>query len=237
MAVSGWKDVFPLPTARQAVAAVFDAWTYLAGLRQSEFDHHTHEPRLTTALTAHLRNVSLTEYKLSGFWANENVRGVLAFGSAKVKSSTRTDIEYLSDRDDFRLQLVFEFKRVDGKNGSLEKYAGLDGIRRFVDGQYSHGDSVALMVAVATKQEHADIRQKIKERLEKDGLGGLLAMRGTPGRSPVIDPSMDFAPHAEFDTQHTRPKSMAPEHGFITVGHMLLKFDYEPRMRVRRRKA
>ncbi|MER9203788.1 hypothetical protein NKH74_32365 [Mesorhizobium sp. M0933] len=104
-----------------------------------------------------------------------------------------------------RAELVFEFKRLKKGKTSQNAYLGDSGLERFVTGQYSAGQSVALMCGVLL-DDHANIVPGI--RLALDGLVTHLAKVAHTSGAYQHSPSSLFPPAAEFDMEHTRPASL-----------------------------
>ena len=224
MGSSRWLKAFPLPEATRAVEALTLGWTYLASVQRSSFNQATIEPKLTLVLATYIRDVIAVQRKILGFWGVEDVKARVDFDTGAILSSTRTDIEYKWMDGKRQLQLVFEFKRLDGGSVSVEHYCGDNGLMRFVTGEYSINECVAVMAGIALRDRKALVNA-IRKRLEDDGEGGVLQMQKIGGDLLEI-PSAIFPADAEFDTQHSRPRGKAPAHGSIRVSHMFLEFGY-----------
>ena len=216
-AIPEWRSAFPLQTAIAASEALLRAWRDLASPQREHFNPSTKEPRLTKALTFHVRYVASHE-RLAGHWVAESIIGKLNPNTAEIVEERRPDITYLGN--DF--QLVFEFKRLKKGKGSINQYLGQHGLARFVTGIYSKGQAVAAMVGVLLAPE-TEIVPPIKAALDEADRAKALHLRGAAKGRPYTEPSTLF-PKAAFDTEHDREPELAPPHGYIRVAHFFVNF-------------
>jgi len=180
---------------------------------------------LTELLCEHIRMVSKTKAKLTGKWSYEDRIAVLG-GSIKdrhVKERYRTDIQYFSNMAQPSLELVFEFKKVDHTRRRQEAYLGKEGMARFVSGEYSSMQPVAVMVGVLLTSKE-DCVLSLQKALQKKPVREALRMRCDAQGSWLKIPSELFPDSAIFDTEHERDEEKAPEHGTIILAHVFLEF-------------
>ena len=221
----GWLAVFPQEDVRVAVDALRKVWIELTTLSPETFHAGANEPRLTELLCEHIRSVFKTRTRLTGQWSYERRLGKIKkrkSGGVEIADRKRTDIEYFSDRYDPALELVFEFKKINGKNARRKTYVGSDGMLRFVTGSYSIKQPLAVMVGILTDRETACV-QPLIDLLKTPESMAALRMKSAPDESLKI-PSFVLPKIARFDTEHQRAANLAPEHGTITIAHLFLGF-------------
>lgn len=222
---SSWLAAFPHEDAKIAVEALCIVWAELTQVSPQTFNASRKEPELTELLCVHLSAVFKQRTRLTGQWSYERRMAktqILRNGGMKVVQRKRTDIEYFSDRSQNTLQLVFEFKKLDHTATKRKIYVGEDGMRRFVTGDYSAGQSSALMVGILSCAEAACVVGLVK-LLEGKSTRTSLRMKDQP-EPAVRQPSAVFPKLARFDTEHERDISLAPAHGIITISHLFLAF-------------
>lgn len=220
-----WLSLFPRTEAAQAVDALCVAWNRLADRYKPEFNHKTYEHKLTRSLVFLLRNWS-DNFGLMGHWGSEQEVGEINPDTAELIDPKRTDIQYQWNDSTRKLELVFEFKKLNSNSGSRHKYAK-DGILRFVDGHYSKRQPAALMAGILV-EPHASCVPPLVKSLTRPAMKSALALRHTSGGESIYKPSSLFPDHAEFDTEHTRPPTLGPDHGTIRIAHLFLEFGYSP---------
>ncbi|MEH2565648.1 Fis family transcriptional regulator [Bradyrhizobium sp. AZCC 2289] len=220
-----WLSVFPQEDARVAVDALRKVWAELTTLSPETFHADAKEPRLTELLCEHIRSVFKTRTRLTGQWSYERRIGKIKqrkSGGVEIADRRRTDIEYFSDRYDPALELVFEFKKINGKAARRNTYVGSDGMLRFVTGSYSIKQPLAVMVGIVTDKETACV-QPLIDLLKTSESMAALQMKPAPSESLKI-PSFVLPKIAQFDTEHQRAAELAAEHGTITIAHLFLGF-------------
>lgn len=225
MQSGGWLAAFPQEDVRTVVGALREVWTELTTLSPETFHPNANEPRLTELLCEHIRAVFKTRTKLTGQWSYERRLGKIKprkGGGVEISERKRTDIEYFSDRYDPSLELVFEFKKINGKAGRRNTYIGPDGMLRFVTGSYSIKQPLAIMVGVLTDPEAACV-QPLIDLLKTSKSMSMLQMK-TTSADPLKIPSIVLPTLAKFDTEHQRAAELATEHGTITIAHLFLGF-------------
>jgi len=220
-----WLALFPHAVAEQSVNALYILWSRLADRYKPQFNHKTHEPRLTRALVFLLRSGS-DEFGLMGHWGSEQEVGDIDVKTGVITDPRRTDIQYQWNDPKRKLELVFEFKKLSSTSSSRSKYAK-DGISRFVDGHYSKRQPVALMVGILT-EPYADCVPPLIRSLTRPAMKSALSLRHSAKGEATYSPSSLFPDHADFDTEHTRPPSLGPAHGTIRIAHLFLQFGYSP---------
>jgi hypothetical protein len=228
-----WLALFPRTAATQAVDALCVSWNRLADRYKPEFNHKTYEHRLTRRLVFLLRSWS-DDFGLMGHWGSEQEVGDINPDTGELIDPKRTDIQYQWNDSERKLELVFEFKKLNSQSNSRRNYAK-EGICRFVDGQYSKRQPVALMVGILT-EPHGDCVPPLVKSLTRPAMKSQLSLRHTVDGKATYAPSTLFPEHAEFDTEHTRPPELGPTHGTIRIAHLFLEFAYPPSVKGPNRK-
>lgn len=233
-----WLALFPLRQADDAVKAVLQGWEELVAMRAEGFTPDVDEPDLTLVLINHLRYTVSPGLGLMGNWGAEDVGGDIDRKTLKVIRRHRTDIKYSWNDEKRRLEVVFEFKKLDKGETSRKHYYGDRGMLRFVTGPYSKGHPVALMAGILLGA-HDECVPGLEKALKQPAVSSLL--RICPADGQVLHrPSKLFREHARFDTEHTRPAALAPQHGTIRIAHLFLSFPEDSlaaRRKKRQRKA
>ena len=228
-----WFAAFPIRPAAEAVDALCESWRVLAGVQRPGFHPRKREPELTRALKAHVERVTARERGLLGMWATEAVQNEIDFDTAELIEERRTDIVYGWNNEQTGIQLVFEFKKLDRLARSRTQYLSEHGLGRFVTGNYSRGQAVAVMVGMLTDPEE-QVVPPLRNELAGAARVATLRLRLRPGGEAFDRPSLLF-PAANFDTEHERDADLAPEHGTIRVAHLFLEFGYPVAQQTRRR--
>lgn len=235
-----WRDAFLQSDAPMVVRLLQEAWTRMATVDGPDtFRVGAREPELTELLCLHLRETK-HHSKLTGFWQYETPQGEIhRFGpkGVRARNRKRTDIQYLSDRCDPPLELVFEFKKLGSSKPRRDAYSGEEGMLRFVTGEYSKRQPLAVMVGILI--EHRDDCVPPLERwLDSAEAKTLLHMETVRGKNRHV-PSRFFPDESLFDTEHLRPSDRAPAHGTIVISHLFVEpADVPPRKaKATRRKA
>jgi hypothetical protein len=225
MQARGWLAVFPQEDVRVAVTALCEVWRELAHLSPETFHADAKEPRLTELLCEYIRSVFKARTRLTGQWSYERRMGKVKqrkAGGVEIDERKRTDIEYFSDRYDPALELVFEFKKINGKAARRNTYIGPDGMLRFVTGSYSIKQPLAVMVGILTENESKCVKPLIS-LLKTTKSMATLQMKAAIGE-PFRMPSEILPKIARFDTEHHRAAEIAAAHGTITIAHLFLGF-------------
>jgi hypothetical protein len=224
---TGWQAAFLAGHAPSAVEALQRGWQDLLA-RGTSLSPTMKEPALTELLCLYLQSQSERD-KLTGLWGYENLQGDVTFGpkgEAKVTKRKRTDIRYFSNLESPALNLIFEFKKLSHGKSTRDKYAGEEGMLRFVTGEYSKRQPLALMVGILTMHPD-DCIPPLTRFLNSADAKSLLLMETVAGKQTRA-PSSFFA-HAHFDTEHVRPADRAPAHGTIVISHLFVDFPDLPR--------
>lgn len=218
-----WQRAFGETDAKKVVEAVCEAWQELVQIANATFHAKERENVLTELLGEHIRTTK-NGAGLTGWWSYEDRLGRLArtaTGGLKMTDRRRTDIQYFSDRQLPALRLVFEFKKIDHTKKRRDDYTGADGMARFVTGDYSNGQPVAVMAGMLLKPL-PQCMPPLQIYLSSAAAQGALAMLPDVAGNFVRTPA-SFT-HAEFDTEHVRPAGKAPAHGSIVICHIFLSF-------------
>lgn len=101
------------------------------------------------------------------------------------------------------VQIVFEFKKLDGKKRSRRNYLGEDGLLRFVTGIYGKNQPVAAMVGVLTDSFENTV-PPLREALSDKSTVIALKLRPCTSKKYYDQPSKLFSV-ADFDAEHDRP--------------------------------
>ena len=234
---TAWQKAFLGGDATHAVAVMHAAWKELVAASPGTFHPKRKEPELTEMLGIHLKAIR-QQTKLTGLWSYESPQGKLKRNrdGVAVVERKRTDIQHFSNREDPVLTLIFEFKKLSHSNTQRNKYTGESGVLRFVTGEYSLGEPLALMVGILVEHRD-DCVPLLAAWLDTADAKSVLHLETIGGRQ-TRSPSRFFAA-AEFDTEHLRPRPKGPKHGTIVISHMFVDFPGLPHIqaKVKRRKA
>lgn len=219
---TAWQEAFLGGHAPLAVRALKRAWSLLVATSPGTFKPTEKEPTLTKILCEQL-TASKRDDRLTGSWDYEIPQGKLVRRGKHIalEENRRTDIRYFTDREDPTLELIFEFKRINHQPSQWKKYTGESGMMRFVTGDYSVGNPLALMVGIVIVHRD-DCVPALTEWLNSSEARTELYMETIQGKQARA-PS-GFFEEAEFDTEHLRPISKGPAHGTIIISHMFLDF-------------
>lgn len=233
---TSWQRAFRSGDAPTVVRALRAAWDYLVATSPDTFAPGEPEPRLTELLGQHLHDTK-ADHKLTGLWTYETRQGAIQRATAKglrMGKRKRTDIQYFSNREDPALELVFEFKKLGHQKSHRDHYVGKEGMLRFVTGEYSLRQPLAVMVGILVT--HADDSlPPLTQWLNGPDAKALLYMETVDGQQ-ARSPSSFFPDESLFDTEHLRSRDKAPAHGTIVISHVFLDFPGLPRAEMRRSK-
>jgi len=215
---SSWDKLIPADEARVAIEFLDRTWKRLIELQPDKVRYSEHEPKLTERLCSYL-SAFRAESGLLGFWGNEN-QSTFYDENGELENRIKKDIIYQSNVAGNRIELVFEFKKLS--RSSVSAYLGKDGMRRFVDGNYSIGQPLALMVGI-TKDSSKQSVNAICKSLEKPSVRSELEMVPNDVGNYIRRPSVAVEKVAVFDTEHRRSPDKAPYNGKIILAHMFLE--------------
>ena len=219
-----WFAAFPIRPATEAVEALRQGWTELAGRPRPDFNPKTKEDGLTKRLKVYVENHVARERGLLGMWAAEDIIGDVDPNTGAMLEERRTDIVYGWNDDVRGMKLVFEFKRLGRQKKHRDHYLQDQGLGRFVTGIYSRKEAVAAMVGILLDPE-PEVVPPIREALQDAALATFLRLRRLPSGLPYARSSAMFT-GADFDTEHERDAALAPTHGTIRVSHFFFAFGY-----------
>lgn len=224
---TAWQEAFLGSHAPTAAKALKHAWDLLVATSPDTFNAREIEPTLTKILCEQLI-ATKREDRLTGLWSYENPQGKLVRKGKRIglENNRRTDIRYFTDRADPALELIFEFKRLNHQPSQRKKYTGESGMMRFITGDYSVGNPLALMVGILNVHRD-DCVPPLTQWLNSAEAKAELHME-TVDRKQTRNPSGFFV-EAEFDTEHLRPIGKGPAHGTIVISHLFLDFPNLPR--------
>ncbi len=218
-----WQRAFGKSDAKKVVQVLCEAWRELVRDSAQTFHGKEKEHRLTELLGEYIRTAK-AGVGLTGYWSYEDRQGTIVrspTGGFTVVKRRRTDIQYFSDRLQPALRLVFEFKKIDHTKTRRVAYTGAEGMERFVMGDYSVGEPVALMAGMLLKPT-SECVPALTTYLSSAAAQAALGMVANPAGQFVRSPA-SFS-DAEFDTEHKRPTGKAPAHGSIVICHLFLNF-------------
>jgi hypothetical protein len=217
-----WMLAFPTQEAHRAVEYLCEMWNEFAATRPKAFNNR--ENKITEALGNLVDRSSQGRGRLLGFWNYEVPKADLHADTdddLKAVRRIRKDIVYQSNRTE-RIVLIFEFKKLQATKSSAKNYRGVDGMRRFIDGNYAKGLPLAIMVGmlIGDKENCIDtLRRSILSVAGKTDL----RMVADPGGNLIQEPSLLFPALADFDTEHNRPTDRAPSHGTMRLSHVFVQ--------------
>jgi len=221
--LNDWQRAFGKSDAKKVVQVLCEAWRELARDSAQTFHGKEKEHALTELLGEYIRTAKAGA-RLTGNWSYEDRLASIVpspTGGLKVVKRRRTDIQYFSDRLQPALRLVFEFKKIDHTKTRRDAYTGAEGMERFVTGDYSIGQPVALMAGMLLKST-PDCVPALRTYLSSTAAQAALDMVADPAGQIVRSPA-SFS-DAAFDTEHKRPAGKAPAHGSIVICHLFLSF-------------
>lgn len=229
---TSWQRAFRSGDAPTVVRALRAAWDDLVASSPETFHPGEPEPRLTELLGQHLHDTK-ADHKLTGLWTYETRQGTIQRTTAKgvrIVKRKRTDVQYFSNKEEPALELVFEFKKLGHQKSHREHYIGEEGMLRFVTGEYSLRQPLAVMVGILVT--HADDSlPPLTQWLNGAEAKSFLYMETVDGRQ-TRSPSGFFPTESLFDTEHLRSRDKAPAHGTIVISHVFLDFPSLPRASV-----
>lgn len=218
-----WQRAFGKSDAKKVVQVVCDAWQDLTTISGQTFHGKEKEHRLTELLGEYIRAAKST-VGLTGYWSYEDRTGAIApapTGGFQVVKRRRTDIQYFSNKSMPALRLVFEFKKIDHTKARRDAYTGAQGMERFVAGDYSVGQPVAVMAGMLL-QPLPQCVPPLRTYLSSAKAQAALSMVVNPAGQLVRSPASFNA--AEFETVHKRPAGKGPAHGSILICHLFFSF-------------
>ena len=219
-----WLDAFPVDEAQRAAKFVHDTWNELATKAPKTFNSRQRENHITERFGMYLPKVSMSKARLLGWWSYEEPAGESEIIEEELRSRDRIrkDLVYKTIVRGARVELIFEFKKLEAKTTSCKVYRGRHGMRRFVDGEYAKGLPLALMVGMVIGDRDACI-QALRRSLLSTAAKADLRMVGDGSGTLLREPSVVFPGVAHFDTEHNRPASIAPPHGTMLLSHMFVR--------------
>lgn len=219
-----WLDAFPIDEAQRAAKFVHDTWSELAAKAPKTFNARQRENHITERFGMHLPKVSLSRARLLGWWSYEEPAGEseIIEEELRARGRIRKDLVYKTNIGVVRVELIFEFKKLEAKPTSCKVYRGRDGMRRFVDGEYAKGLPLALMVGMVIGDEVACV-QTLRRSLLSPAAKADLRMVSNGSGALLREPSVVFPEVAHFDTEHNRPAAIAPPHGTMLLSHMFVR--------------
>lgn len=210
-----WLEVFPVERTQEAVEFLVRTWEKVSRAHKDEYAFRRRENMLTESLWMDLMKFQ-GESRLTGKWTYEDPQA-RRIDNGKVKR-IRKDITYFSDRHD--IHLIFEFKKI--KLGDLRSYYGIDGMRRFADGDYAIKMEFALMMGMI-QGERGETIKAIKKAIDKPVIRAGLSMIYDKEKGFIRMPSTILPKIADFETEHQRPEEFAPPKGSTTLAHIFIE--------------
>ncbi|MBN1602022.1 MAG: hypothetical protein JW915_10455 [Chitinispirillaceae bacterium] len=216
-----WKDAFPQDEAVIAARYLVRVWDEIVKKQPKYFKFSVREPKLTERLCGYLQNLQ-ADSSLTGKWTYEDPQ-VAYNEDGTLLYRIRKDITYFSNYSGKRLFLVFEFKKIARTKSSIDKYFGSDGVARFVEGNYSIGQPVAVMVGIVGSESDVVVKS-LTDRFFCQTTQHKLKMLQEDGENYLAIPSRVFPSVAIFDTKHERSSEKAPLSGAISLAHVIIGF-------------
>lgn len=220
-----WLKAFPIQEASKAVEVVLDGWKDLSSRNSAKFCHTEKEPKLTTMLRLYIKDYKAMNAGLLGQWGAEQTEGMLDLITLEITKRHRTDIHYAWHDQSTRHEIIFEFKKLSHTKSSRDLYYSKEGMGRFIDGNYAKRHPLSLMVGILMSAKE-DCVPPLKKAISANGAAGALKMLKNSKGHLLTEPSDFFNSKAEFDTEHTRPVEMAPQHGSIIISHLFVEFPF-----------
>jgi hypothetical protein len=208
--------MIPIDETQAAAKFLATTWNLLAKSCPEDITYTKSEPKLTELLSYYLKRLQAAS-GLTGFWVNEDQEPY--FDGDRMRR-TKKDITYYSNASKFRLELIFEFKKLS--HSSLATYRGRDGMRRFVDGNYAPQKPLAVMVGILLTGGQDDVIMALYNSLSQVAIRSELQMVQDPTGRYIRKPPEAAQSTAEFDTEHRRPADKAPPNGTTTIAHIFL---------------
>lgn len=226
-----WLEAFPVDEARRAARFVLDTWNELSTKAPKTFNSGQRENHITERFGMYMPKVSLSKARLLGWWSYEEPAGesVIIDEELTARGRIRKDLVYKSNKAAVRVELIFEFKKIEATPGSYKIYRGKDGMRRFVDGEYAKGLPLALMVGMLIGDQNACMQGLYRSLLSAAAKSDLRMVNDASG-ALLRDPSAMFPGLAQFDTEHNRPAGSAPSHGTLLLSHMFVRLPAPPEL-------
>ena len=216
---SNWDELLPMEEVALSAKHLINVWASVSQADTAHFKYSKRETDLTERLHSFLSKLA-PESGLTGMWINE-AQDTFYSDEGEVVGRNRKDITYFSNLTGTRLTLIFEFKKLSKSN--LAAYRGVNGMRRFVDGNYGVGQSLAVMVALV-KENMADTIEAMNRSLSQKAIQSELKMVHDENGAYIRRPSDVLPEAAEFDTEHWRPLEKSPQNGTTTLAHIFLGF-------------
>lgn len=219
-----WAQAFPFDEARRASEFLAQIWTEMSLAKPDVFNREKREPQLTEILCHYVRSFSGSKGRLTGLWTNEDVEIHVDEDTDEIVHRIRKDIAYFSNRSDFRLVLIFEFKKIKNSSASRRAYAENDGMLRFVQGRYGSHEPVVAMVGLVVDDKEACV-SSLRSYLSETATINRLSTLPCPLGNYIRDPSATFPMCAEFDTEHARTNSSGVGSSNVIIGHFFFTFN------------
>lgn len=224
-----WQAAFPADEAQRAARFLAATWNEVSTRKPKAFRMTLRENQITETFGLYLKKLSLAQARLTGWWSHEDRHAELDEsdeGDVKTVRRIRKDITYQSNATE-RLELVFEFKKLTATNSSCKTYRGVDGMRRFVDGNYAKDLPLAFMVGMVIG-DMKDCRDTLHRSLVSPAGRSDLRMIPDAHGQLIVTPSKLFPSIAAFDTEHTRPAGWALPYGTMLLSHLFLSMPISP---------
>lgn len=207
----------PPQTLSNVIAYLSNSFAELRRVFPAQHTFGEAEPTLTLSLSQHADLQDRKEAAgISGSFVAEGYAPIRE-ASGVIRKNGRTDILFtLGDRG--APQVIFEFKKLDGKNTHRALYFS-EGVARFASGKYAptrrQGVMVGLSRVAATRESIALVAALANPRLAL-AHNCLPDVKGNVVHAPsVLAPGV-----ADFDTVHDRSQNAVPDP--ITVAHVVL---------------
>jgi hypothetical protein len=219
-----WAQAFPFDEARRASEFLVQIWAEMSLAKPDVFSRNKREPQLTEILCHYVRSFSSSRGRLTGLWTNEDVEVHVDEDTNEIVHRIKKDITYFSNRNNFRLVLIFEFKKLKNSSASRKAYAEDDGMLRFVQGRYGPDEPVVAMVGLVVDDRAACV-SALRNYLNETATIKMLNTLPCPMGNYIRDPSATFPMCADFDTEHARTIPSGTSATNVNMAHFFLTFN------------
>lgn len=195
-----WRNVFPFEDTGTVVTLIQQTWDDLVAKGTPNFNPGSKEPHLTEFLRAVLKTKK-GAVGLTGHFGAEEVDSDANLVTGTLNNRSRADIRYFSDR--VKVDLTFEFKKLNAKSTSLLSYYGKSGMLRFVHGKYSRDKHLAFMVGLVDL-DFDKCYAALKLAIAKPKAATELQLIKSANGTYIHEPSRELPALVRFDTEHSR---------------------------------
>lgn len=205
-------------TVDDVLRYVLDHWAQLQRRPPPALAFSNKEPKITKFFGFSLQKNALS-HGITGYFIPEApVADINA--AQELEKLGRTDLLYVSDQLDPRLELVFEFKKLKLKSADSRRDYCTEGVRRFVDGIYGRGQDLGFMIGLIERHaEEAQISAALRRAMQVPDLSTIMRfILDDQGRK--IGAPAKRQPLCSFETMHARDHVEGCSD--LVIGHLSL---------------